>query len=217
MAIVQLIIGLVSIFSVRYFYRKRNSSNRPPLTVFLDTLLDLPYFLKLGPFSKEPTIEYAVEKALKTTKLNDFGTRTTDFIHRYKVAREVGLAKSGAKFSPLGHIVVQSTMTQRVVNRLNLVNYLKNHSDILKINIKSPIFVIGFVRTGTTFLHEMLGLHENLRSHYTWEQLDCIPKTNDEDLGSLTQDRTKRYDVNKGQFEFLFKNLIGKFPFSLLP
>jgi hypothetical protein len=44
-------------------------------------------------------------------------------------------------------------------------------------SIKSPIFIIGFPRTGTTFLHELLGLHPKVRMHYSWQQGEPVPKT----------------------------------------
>ena len=70
--------------------------------------------------------------------------------------------------------------------------------------IRPPIFVIGFPRTGTTFLFELLGLHESVQVHKTWEQWVPLPCTDKEDVASLLADRQQRYNSNK----FLFNNVI---------
>jgi hypothetical protein len=150
-----------------------------------------------------------MKRAMKSTKLTDFGsTNGNAFISKYTVARKNGLAKSKAKFSPAGHLTIQQSLTQRIEVRLKFMQYIKDHPSILKTQIKPPVFVIGFPRTGTTYLHEILGLHNQVRMHYTWEQLDPIPVTKSEDLKDLTKDRKARYDKNKPLFNFIFKNLI---------
>ena len=62
-----------------------------------------------------------------------------------------------------------------------------------QVPVKKPLFVIGFPRTGTTFLHEMLGLHPLLRMHYLWEQYEHVPTTSSEDCIELLKDRRERY------------------------
>jgi hypothetical protein len=59
------------------------------------------------------------------------------------------------------------------------------------------------LRTGTTFLHEILGLHPNGSMHCTWEQMDFIPKTHNESMEEQTKDREIRYKNNKWQFDLL--------------
>jgi hypothetical protein len=43
--------------------------------------------------------------------------------------------------------------------RLTFIKYLKDHNKVMHIKMNPPVFVIGFPRTGTTFLHELLGLY----------------------------------------------------------
>jgi hypothetical protein len=77
-----------------------------------------------------------------------------------------------------------------------MVDYFKKHPNILKIesnSIKSPIFIIGFPRTGTTFLHELLGLHPKVRMHYSWQQGEPVPKTHIEKTEYLKKDTELRY------------------------
>ena len=87
--------------------------------------------------------------------------------------------------------------------RLELVDYLKKHPKVEKIAVKNPVFVIGFPRTGTTFLHEILGLHPDVRMHYTWEQIEFVPRTSEESMEAFTKDRKLRYDSNQGEFGLL--------------
>ena len=54
------------------------------------------------------------------------------------------------------------------------VQYLRRHPGVLQMKVRGPVFVVGFTRTGTTFLHELLGLHPAVRSHVTWEQVRSI-------------------------------------------
>lgn len=68
-----------------------------------------------------------------------------------------------AKFTPFGHYIICESLTKRVLTKLKMLEYVKRHPSITKIPVKNPIFVIGFPRTGTTFLHEMLGLHPTVR------------------------------------------------------
>jgi hypothetical protein len=88
--------------------------------------------------------------------------------------------------------------------RLSMVDYIKQHPKVKDVKFdQSPIYVIGFPRTGTTFLHELLGLHPVVRQHYTWEQIAPIPTTYSESKLELELDRKNRYDNNKEFFNFI--------------
>lgn len=80
---------------------------------------------------------------------------------------------------------------------------MKKHPKVEKITVKNPVFVIGFPRTGTTFLHEILGLHPDVRMHYTWEQIEFVPRTNEESMDAFVKDRAIRYEANKADFGLL--------------
>eukprot|EP00597_Dinobryon_sp_UTEXLB2267_P005955 CAMPEP_0170079764 /NCGR_PEP_ID=MMETSP0019_2-20121128/16058_1 /TAXON_ID=98059 /ORGANISM="Dinobryon sp., Strain UTEXLB2267" /LENGTH=407 /DNA_ID=CAMNT_0010293373 /DNA_START=253 /DNA_END=1476 /DNA_ORIENTATION=+ len=132
------------------------------------------------------------------------------FIERYQTARKIGLERSKAKFSPAGHAFIQSNFASRIAFRLRFVDYLKRHPRVLDMKIKPPVFVIGFPRTGTTFLFELLGLHESVRVHRSWEQIYTIPGTEAEDAESLRRDRARRYQANKWYFNNLLMPCIGE-------
>eukprot|EP01031_Cornospumella_fuschlensis_P027489 gene27489-33194_t len=204
------ILVLAAVLLARFIWRKYRSPTRPILTVFLDALFDLPAVFKIG-FWKHPfSISYAITEAIKETRLTEFGfDENGEFVERYELTRKHGLDKSGAVISPAGHVLGQQAFLKKMRERLFFVDFLKRHPSVLEVKLKAPIFVIGLTRTGTTFLHERLGLHENVRSHYTWEQLAPVPSTHDENISAQDADRQRRYKVNKQAFNFLFNCLIG--------
>lgn len=205
-----MIVG-IALFIWRVVDRVKRSSHRPFLTAILDTVVEVPSLLKIGPWGLKPTVSHALRIAKHRTKLTDVGPGDEkEFIKRGELVWELGMRRSNAKVSPAGQVVYFESLVSRMMEKLRFVDYLKNHPDIEKIQLKPPIFVIGFPRTGTTFLHELLGLHESVRSHYTWEQMNPIPNTDNEDIDAQAADREKRYSGNKGKFNFLFKHLISE-------
>ena len=205
------VLGVITKVLFSFVLRMRNSPNRPALTCFLDALCESFMYFKIGTWSTAPDIHAAMKIAMKETGLTDWGTRNNfGFAQRYNTVRTVGLKKSKAKFSPIGHYYVLQSLTRRMTTRLQLFDYLKKHPTIQNIKLKSPVFVIGFPRTGTTFLHEMLGLHESVRMHYTWEQMDPVPTTHDESIEAQKKDGEVRYKKNLPQFAMLFKHIVSQ-------
>ena len=93
---------------------------------------------------------------------------------------------------------------ERMVYRLQLVDYFKKHPKVSTIKVDEPIFVTGFPRTGTTYLHELLSLHPNVIPHRSWQQVLAIPNTESESLTDLKKDFEKRYKDTKFALEFKF-------------
>lgn len=181
------------------------SSAKPLVTCVIDAILYLPYLMRLGPFGKPNDINAAIAAAIENTSLSDFGSDNDgDFVKRYTISRSIGLHRSMAKFSPTGYIMALSTLQKRMETRLRLVQYLKDHPEVRELKFHSPpVFTVGFPRTGTTFLHELLGLHPSVKMHYTWEQMDPVPFTNDTNAEALRIDRLKRYEKNKLRMQIM--------------
>jgi len=202
-----IVIIIVIDVAVRLYFRIRRNPSRPTLTCILDTLCQYLLLLKVGPWADNPDIHHAIKRALNYSNLKDFWiddcNRDSRFIDRYDVVRTVGLRESQAKYSPAGHFYVLQALMRRMIVRLNFVDYWKKHPSIGDVQMKPPVFVIGFTRTGTTILHELLGLHDEVRSHYSWEQIDPIPTTHDESIVALTRDRLSRYKKNQSHFKFM--------------
>ena len=58
----------------RLYYRVSNSPGKTLLACALDTLLDVPALLQIGPWGRDNGIEGALESSMKETSLCDFGT-----------------------------------------------------------------------------------------------------------------------------------------------
>ena len=136
---------------------------------------------------------------------NDADKDPFGFMQRYLVTRSEGLRKSGVQYSPLGHLITTNILHQRMCARLQHVDFMKRHPQVGDIPVRSPIFVIGFPRTGTTFLHEMLGLHPAVRMHYTHEQMSYVPTSHEETAAAQRADKAARYARNSKRFDTLIR------------
>lgn len=198
------VVAAVIAFAVFVYFdatsRKKVSPSTTLLRCVLDSLCVIPKALKVGPWAKPFTFATAISQAKEITKLNDMGPHEASICARYDVALKIGLAKSKMKISPLGDYFLLRTNRLRMETRLKLIEYAKQHPELKSIEIKNPVFVIGFPRTGTTFLHELLGLHPDVRMHYTWEQMHPMPRTSV--ASSMADDRKKRYSQAKMELQF---------------
>ena len=78
----------------------------------------------------------------------------------------------------LGTEVVRPQVETYVTNRLKLVQYLKEHPDVMSASneIVAPVFIVGMPRAGTTFLHNLLAQDtERFRAPSFWEVMDFVP------------------------------------------
>ena len=182
---------------------RRRSPKRPFATTIFDTLCYIPYSLKIFKWGRGNDIHTCLQIAIQATGLFNLGLIVDNdhqFLERYALARKLGLARSRAQYTPFGYLLTQTTLTRRLTIRLNFMNYLLKHPRITRIPVKKPIFVIGFTRTGTTFLHELLGLHPSVKMHYTWQQMDPVPKTDVETFAAVQKDLGDRFKNNRAQF-----------------
>ena len=206
---------------VRTAVRKCRQPKKTVLQCLADSLLEVPFRMRLGRFGRPTDIESALLNAMKCTKLSrvclpELGEDVT-FIERYAKTRKMGQqALNQLEYSPLGHVIVQTSLQRRMEVRLRFVDYLVKHPQISQTKLNAdPIFVIGFPRTGTTFLHELLGLHPGVRMHYTWEQINPVPlcsvprdASSAERAELMHQDRKKRHNKERRYFS-LITSLLG--------
>lgn len=120
--------------------------------------------------------------AQRTTGLHDWGP--DDFIERLE--RLTTFAQA-APITSLARIFARQTFIKAVTNRLKMFEHLRNHPEIRQIEIKKPIFIVGFPRTGTTLLQNLLTLESGRRSLKFWELTAPTPVHDDPDI-----DRSKR-------------------------
>lgn len=194
------------LFSFVFISLRRRSPKRPFVTTIFDTLCFVPYKLKILLWGQGNDVFSCLRAAVKETGLVNLGKLIDGdhaFLERYATARKVGMAKSKAEYTPFGYLLTQKTLTRRLTVRLNFMNYLMKHPRITRIPVKKPIFIIGFTRTGTTFLHELLGLHPSVKMHYTWQQMNPVPSTDEETFAAVQKDLQDRYKNFRTQFNLV--------------
>ena len=87
-----------------------------------------------------------------------------------------------APVTPLGRINAQQAIIKAAINRLRIVAYLQQHPAVRETPIQRPIFILGFPRTGTTLLQNLLDLHPARRALRFWELVSPVPIHADPDV-----------------------------------
>jgi hypothetical protein len=81
--------------------------------------------------------------------------------------------------TPLGKYFLNFFARKTAINRLYIENFIEKHPEIEDIPIESPIFIVGFPRTGTTLLQNILSSGKGYRSLYSWELATPYPLHDD--------------------------------------
>jgi len=127
----------------------------------------------LQPFGLMPRrvdADSITKKAKRRTGLTDLG----DGMHRVGMEAltqsvNSALVTNFGKFSSTGFGV------DALSNRLMMIDYMKKHPEVADVKIERPVFIIGFPRTGTTLLQNLLHLSDDRRALEFWELVRPIP------------------------------------------
>jgi hypothetical protein len=87
-----------------------------------------------------------------------------------------------------------------LVNRLRIIDYLKQHPELLERPIEKPMFVFGLPRTGTTMTINLLNADPQRRCFLRWEALNSAPPAA---AGALHSD--PRYVAEQQRLELAVK------------
>ena len=117
--------------------------------------------LKSGPLSAERILRGVT----LSTGLSDFGE--SDIVEPLGVL--VDALEREARLTPIGHKGAQGILTQTLAKRLRIVDWLKQHPEVKREEIRRPIFVLGLPRTGTTLLFNLLAQDPAARPLLGWE------------------------------------------------
>ena len=116
-------------------------------------------------------IDQLIDAAAKETGLSDFGK--DDFLE--PLERLTQALVSQARLNDFGLLRANMTIQSGLVNRLRIQDHLLKNPLVCDEEIKSPIFIVGLPRTGTTALHHLLNQDSNNRTLRIWEAQDPIP------------------------------------------
>lgn len=74
-----------------------------------------------------------------------------------------------AELSLLGRAAVRNVLLQFLTAQLEIQREFEEHPEILDTEMAAPIFILGFPRTGTTLLHNLMGAATHARALKLWE------------------------------------------------
>lgn len=132
--------------------------------------------------------EYILEQARRRTGLSDFGP--DDFRERLRVLREEWDGDTG--LTGIGRFALQRYLIRYACNRLLIHDTLRRHPEILDLEIRAPIIVVGLPRTGTTHLLNLMAADSRFRSLPLWESYEPIPLPGEGPLPDGTEPRYQR-------------------------
>ncbi len=87
-----------------------------------------------------------------------------------------------SEFTPLARVILRQAWILAVQNRLRLQDWITRHPEVLDTRVHRPIFVLGFPRTGTTVLQNLLSLDPRRRGLHFWEITLPAPVHEDRDV-----------------------------------
>ncbi len=155
------------------FTRHRKYPEKRFTHSLLNTVLGPMRWLKLGPYNQGTlTLEKGMKFGMKSSKLTDYGN--TEFVKVYDCVTSLPTHKS-LKLSNVGYLMYRNELNYTMSRRLKAIQYYKTNPEVLKIPVRSPVFVLGLPRTGTTFLHRLLSLDPAVRSPLLWELMNPVP------------------------------------------
>jgi hypothetical protein len=142
----------------------------------------------------EMTEESILGTAQKRVKLTDWGGE--GFREPLKVLLH---HLSQTQFSALGRTNAYLSLVQAAVNRLKIAEHLTQNPHIRDTPIRRPLFILGFPRTGTTLLQNLLALDPGRRALRFWELVSPVPVSPDREL-----DQKKRLRSAKRLLSFAY-------------
>jgi hypothetical protein len=109
--------------------------------------------------------------ARAATGLDDFGST----YYREGLERTVDGLNTEAALNDLGRVMQHATTSNALIQRLRIVDTLKQHPEIGDEVVDGPIVVLGLPRTGTTALGQLVSADPQFRFLRTWESQAPTP------------------------------------------
>lgn len=143
-----------------------------PLFKVIDAVLRVLDWLGLPLTRLDP--DRILRSARRSTGLTDWGA--DDFqepMRRLLASAEEKPLTGIARFS------THQICVKAVQNRLWVEDYIRRHPEVEDIRIDRPVFILGFPRTGTTLLQNLMSQTETLRPLRFWELSSPVPMPGD--------------------------------------
>lgn len=118
--------------------------------------------------------EEILAAARRRTGLDDFGA--ADFLE----PMDAILAQANAApLTPLARVIVRQAYVEAACTRLRLRRLTLDDPTLADERVQRPIFVVGFPRSGTTVIQNLLALDADRRALEFWELTRPIPESDD--------------------------------------
>lgn len=121
--------------------------------------------------SEVVTVDEVVSKAAAETGLDDLG----DPAWREGLEVLLDSVDHEAELNDVGRMILRTWIHERLVNRLQVTAWASEHPEVLDEQVRTPIVVVGMLRTGSTLLCELLACDPGNRPLMKWEGLRAIP------------------------------------------
>lgn len=98
--------------------------------------------------------------------------------------------------TPEGRVATYNGLVRSLVNQARIRRNMRQHPEIASLSVGRPVFIIGFPRTGTTLLHNVLAQNPDLRCPNLWELMNPAgPRdaAQQEETANQTQDYVEWY------------------------
>lgn len=125
---------------------------------------------RLG-FSGDLDVARMIAAARRRTGLSDFGDEW--FLEPLRVL--VDSINNEARLTPVGTMIQRSRIVSALCTRLRAERLLRQHPDILEVDLGKVIVIAGLQRTATTTLHRLIAAHPGVRALRSWESLNPVP------------------------------------------
>ena len=134
--------------------------NRPRLVLWLNRLGPLlaPRWPSLDP-------DEIIAAAARKAKSEHFG----DLDFRERLPRIVDDVEREADLHWIGRVAVRQSIEMALESRFGVYRYRAEHPEIAGVPIDKPVFIVGFPRTGTTLLFNLLAQDPANRTPQGWE------------------------------------------------
>jgi hypothetical protein len=117
------------------------------------------------------SVDSMVRAAERKTGIRDPG----DAAFREPLERLLESIETDANLNTVGRWAVRDETIQLLCKRLRLHDYLTRHPHVRDVPVERPVFIVGFPRTGSTFLHNLMALDPANRVPRLWELLNPVP------------------------------------------
>lgn len=149
----------------------------------------------LGIMPKRVSPDSITRKAKRATGLSDLG----DNMHRAGMEALVSSVES-EPMTAFGVLSSTGFGVAGLTNRLRMIDYLKKHPEVADTKIEKPVFIVGFPRTGTTLLQNLLHLSEDRRALPFWELTNPVPVSDNPEKDIAKRQRRTKFHLAVANF-----------------